>query len=82
MTVREEEPGGGAMPLAWQVAPEAAGDQRLAGADALLPEIVHALRTLREGGCACLPVRGSFPEQFICVGTADQIRRLVEGLVV
>jgi hypothetical protein len=42
------------------------------------PELLAALRTLHDGGCTCVRVAGSFPDQFVCVGTADQIRRMFD----
>lgn len=33
---------------------------------------------LRRGGSRCIRVRGTFPQQLIVAGTADQIRRLLD----
>ncbi len=32
---------------------------------------------LRFGGAMCVKVEGTFPQQFICAGTSDQIERLL-----
>lgn len=32
---------------------------------------------LLAGGSRCIKVRGTFPQQFVCAGTSDQIERLL-----
>ncbi|HEX7689389.1 MAG TPA: hypothetical protein VF453_16880 [Burkholderiaceae bacterium] len=79
MSVREGGEDGGTTPGGRPSVPEDDGAGPLPQGGALVPEVLQALRTLREGGHACVPVRGTFPEQFVCVGTADQIRRMFQG---
>ena len=79
MSVREGGEEADTTPAGGPSVPEDDGSGQLPQDVALVPEVLRALRTLREGGQACVPVRGTFPEQFVCVGTADQIRRMFQG---
>jgi hypothetical protein len=47
--------------------------------DAVLREAAAAaVDVLHRGGSKCIRVPGTFPQQFICAGTADQIERLLD----
>ena len=63
--------------------PEAAATSRDAaaacpGRDGRLRAAAEAaIEALHRGGARCIPVPGTFPPQFLCAGTADQIDRLL-----